>query len=68
MMGGSYKSWLKDWDIQQNAENKIPDLVDMETEFKTIMNIIYANNKQILKDVLKYGINQANFFIPTIRA
>lgn len=53
MMGGSYNSWLKDNDIQQNDDKKIQEIVDMENEFKIVMNIVYINNQQIKKDVLK---------------
>jgi len=55
MMGGTYDGWIKDWDIQQNIESheKITDICEMETELKDIMEIVYAKNQQIKKDVLK---------------
>jgi len=53
MMGGSYKSWLKDWDIQRNSELFIGEIQEIEKEMKKIMNIVYVNNQHIKKDVLK---------------
>ena len=55
MMGGSYKSWIKDWDIQQNIEPEelIRDIQELEKELKTIMEIVWVNNQHIKRDVLK---------------
>ena len=55
MMGGSYNSWIKDWDIQQNIEPEqlISDIQELETELKTIMGIVWVNNQHIKRDVLK---------------
>jgi len=55
MMGGSYKGWIEEWDIQQNIENhqKIKDIIELENELKDIMDIVYASNRHIEKDVLK---------------
>jgi hypothetical protein len=58
MMGGSYKSWIKDWDIQLNTDNLIKDICEMEKELKDIMEIVYANNQHIKKDVLKQDPNK----------
>jgi phage/plasmid-associated DNA primase len=53
MFGGSYNGWLKEWNIQQNADNKISDYKEIETELKMVLEIIYSSNPQIKKDVLK---------------
>ena len=55
MMGGSYSGWIKEWDIQQNTEEseRIGDIQQMEDELKDIINIVYATNQHIKKDVLK---------------
>jgi len=55
MMGGSYDGWIKDWDIQKNTEpeDRIGDLQHMEAELKDVINIVYATNQHIKKDVLR---------------
>jgi hypothetical protein len=60
MMGGSYDSWIKDWDIQKNIEhcNRILNIINIEKELKDIMEIVYANNQHIKKDVLKQDPNK----------
>jgi len=60
MMGGSYEGWIKDWDIQLNTEpeERIGDIQNMENEMKDVINIIYATNKHIKKDVLRQDPNK----------
>jgi phage/plasmid-associated DNA primase len=55
MMGGCYNSWIRDWDIQKNIEpnERIKDIIEIEKELKGIMELVYASNQQIKKDVLK---------------
>lgn len=55
MMGGSYDGWIKEWDIQLNTDKpqRIKDILEMEKELKDIMELVYANNPHIKKDVLK---------------
>jgi phage/plasmid-associated DNA primase len=55
MMGGSYDGWIKEWDIQNNTEpeQRIGELQHIEKELKDIVNLVYASNQHIKKDVLK---------------
>lgn len=53
MFGGSYDSWLKDNDIQQNKFKKIKEVNDMESELKSVMDIVYNTNKTIKEDILR---------------
>jgi phage/plasmid-associated DNA primase len=53
LFGGSYKSWIKDNDIKENENNFVDIATGMETDVKTIMEIVYISNPHILKDVLK---------------
>jgi phage/plasmid-associated DNA primase len=56
MMGGSYDSWIKDWDIEKNIEPEelICDIEKLEKELKGIKNIVYVNNQHIKRDVMKH--------------
>jgi phage/plasmid-associated DNA primase len=60
MMGGSYDGWIKEWDIQTNIEptQRIGDIEHMEAELKDVINIVYATNQHIKKDVLKQDPNK----------
>jgi phage/plasmid-associated DNA primase len=55
MFGGSYDGWIREWDIQMNIEKgeRIKDIIEIEKELKSIMELVYANNQHIKKDVLK---------------
>lgn len=50
MFGGSYDNWLIDYNLEFKP---MPLFVDIETEMKAIMEIVYTNNQHIVKDVLK---------------
>jgi phage/plasmid-associated DNA primase len=56
--GGSYASWLKKNKIEKNKDVLIAEFVGIETEMKSIISIVYANNKDIEKDVLKSDPNK----------
>ena len=49
--GGSYDNWIKENDIVIN--DKMPFMLDLETEYSGIMTNIYENNKVIIDDVEK---------------
>lgn len=51
MFGGSYNSWLKDYNVD-NTE-KHPLFVKIESELLNIMEMVFANNQHIKNDVLK---------------
>lgn len=53
MFGGSYSTWIKDFDINTNEGNRIKDFIEMESFMKTIIEIVFNANPQIKKDVLK---------------
>lgn len=53
MFGGCYNSWLKDNDIQENRNTKIKEIVELETELKSVMDIVYNTNQNIKEDVLR---------------
>ena len=55
MMGGTYKGWMKDNDIQKNRDTMqgIEFINKLEVEMNLVMNLIYAHNKNIEKDVLR---------------
>ena len=58
MMGGTYKGWLREWDIQTNDNNQLPEMIKLEKELKDILEIVYAHNQHIKKDVLKQDPNK----------
>lgn len=62
MMGGTYNGWIKEWDIQENTEpeNQLGDIKKMEKELKDIIDIVYAFNQHIKKDVLKQDPHKWN--------
>jgi len=53
MFGGCYNSWLKDNDIQENKNTKIKEIVELENELKSVMDIVYSTNEQIKDDKLR---------------
>ena len=58
MFGGCYNSWLKDNDIQENKDTKIRDVIELENELKTIMDIVYNTNQTIKEDILRIEPNK----------
>lgn len=58
MFGGCYNSWLKDNDIQTNKNSKIKEVVELENELKTIMDIVYNTNQNIKEDILRLEPNK----------
>jgi len=52
--GGKYDNWLKDWNIQVNANNKMVAFVEIETELAMIREIVWTNNQDIYKDVIRH--------------
>jgi hypothetical protein len=53
MFGGSYTTWIKDFDISTNENSRITDMVEIENYMKSIIEIVYNANPQIKRDVLK---------------
>jgi len=53
MFGGSYQTWIKENNVITNDTNKLSEIVDIERELKAVIEIIYSNNPDIKKDVLK---------------
>lgn len=57
MFGGSYTSWLKDNDIQENKDVKVKEVNDLEIELKSVMEVVYIANQTIKEDVLRQTPN-----------
>jgi phage/plasmid-associated DNA primase len=54
MFGGSYDGWIIDNKIITNDRNLIQEIIEIETEIKSIIEIVYTNNKDTIeKAVLK---------------
>jgi len=54
MFGGSYDGWLREHNITHNDTNKIQEIADIETQIKSVIEIVYTNNKDTIeKSVLK---------------
>ena len=51
MFGGSYDSWIKDNNLD---ENKLPFINGLSDEMSDLIELVYSNNPQIEKDVLKH--------------
>lgn len=51
MFGGSYDQWIKDYNVENKSKH--PLFVKIEKELLYIMDIVYAHNQHIKKDVLK---------------
>ena len=48
--GGTYKQWMDDYNITNRQPHN--QILALEEELKTIMDIVYKNNQHILTDVL----------------
>jgi hypothetical protein len=55
MYGGSYNGWLKENNLP--TENKSKFVCELENEIKPLIEIVYSNNQQIKKDVLRVDKN-----------
>ena len=51
--GGTYDNWIKDNNILVNARNKMQKFVKIEDELAGIREIVFRENQDIYKDVLK---------------
>ena len=51
--GGSYDQWIKDNNILVNVRNKMPKFVKIEEELAGVREIVFRENQEIYKDVLK---------------
>lgn len=51
--GGTYDNWLKDWNILVNAQNKMGKFVAIEAELAGIREVVWTNNQDIYKDVIR---------------
>ena len=51
--GGTYDNWLRDWNIQVNAQNKMGKFVAIEAELAGIREVVWTNNQDIYKDVIR---------------
>jgi phage/plasmid-associated DNA primase len=59
MFGGSYDGWIREHNITHNDNNKIQEIIDIETQIKSIIEIVYSNNKDTIeKAVLKQDPNK----------
>ena len=59
MFGGSYDGWLKEHNITHNDNNKIQEIIDIETQIKSVIEIVYRENKDTIeKAVLKQDPNK----------
>lgn len=55
MFGGSYSGWLREFNVVENDTLKIKEIVEIENELNSIMEIVYCNNKDTIeKTVLKH--------------
>lgn len=54
LFGGSYKTWIRDNNIIVNDNNLLPLFQGIEREMSMVMEIVYTNNKHIVKTVLKH--------------
>ena len=51
LFGGSYDEWITENGVDKNK--KIATFIDMETQLKPIMEIVYKENPQMVKDLSK---------------
>lgn len=59
MFGGSYDGWIREHNITHNDGNKIQEIIDIETQIKSVIEIVYTNNKDTIeKAVLKQDPNK----------
>jgi hypothetical protein len=49
--GGTYKNWLKDFALPDLPP--LREIVEFERNMEAIMELVYANNPQIIKDVMR---------------
>ena len=56
LFGGCYNEWLKDNNIKKTQ--KIDFINEIECEIKKIIEVVYASNPEIKKDVLKINPNK----------
>lgn len=52
--GGSYDNWIRENNIQVNANNKMGKFVKIEEELAMIREIVWTNNQDIYKDVIRH--------------
>jgi glycerol-3-phosphate cytidylyltransferase-like family protein len=57
MFGGTYSTWIKENNITENDGNKLAEIVLLESEIRDVIEIVYTNNPDIKKDVLKQNPN-----------
>jgi hypothetical protein len=60
MFGGSYDTWIRENNITENDENKLEEIVNLEREIRSVIEIVSSNNPNIKKDVLKQTPNHWN--------
>lgn len=54
MFGGSYSGWMKEFNVVQNDNIKLKEIVELENDLNRIMEIVYLSNKDTIeKTVLK---------------
>jgi hypothetical protein len=53
--GGAYKVWIRENNIEVNKERLLPVLIGVENELRTIREIVFTNNPQIFKDVIRHN-------------
>jgi phage/plasmid-associated DNA primase len=59
MFGGSYNGWLREHNIITNDTNLIQEIIDIENEIKSVIEIVYRENKDTIeKAVLKADPNK----------
>jgi phage/plasmid-associated DNA primase len=51
--GGTYDQWIKDHNIRVNADNKMGKFVNIEAELAGVRELVWSNNQDIYKDVIK---------------
>ena len=55
MFGGTYSTWIKDFDIQKNENSRYKLVHDIEGEMSAVIDLVYTANPHIAKDVLKHN-------------
>ena len=54
MYGGGYSSWIRENNIDKNADRPMPMFQAIEREMSLVMETVYTANPQIVKDVLRH--------------
>ena len=49
MFGGSYSGWLKENNVIVNDNVKLKEIIEIEQEIKTIIEIVYSSNKDTIE-------------------